>query len=622
MKAWVKGPTWGKRLVLAAIVLAVAAGAGLAWYLWPRQFFGDGNVDVAIEETLILKKVPGMVEDSIRFAKDGKRYAYTIERNARKLVVIDGVEGAEYDEAGEWTEDMSSAEISARKLTPVRGDPECRIHCHIQFSLDGSNVAYIAKRGGRQFVVVDGVGGREYEEVGYAPWFCRSSDDGMDTERLVWFSNGGVDVSYFARRGTKWFMVSDGVEGREHDEILEVRTDYQERRPPYFVGRRGDKQVAVIDGIEGNEYDETGRYGLRLRFSNDLVHFAYPARSGDKWFVVADGKEGKRYDDVEGITLGESGEHLAYVAREDGDWFVVRDGTEGPRCKGLRVYEWDRALEPSLYAVEKDGKWRIVAGRVEGKPYDEVGRPTWDAERKRMAYIAKSDNREFVVIDGVEGKPYDDMGMLYFSSDGRRFYYIATVGKRYCAVIDGVEGEAYDAIEGFKFSHNGKRYAYFARLGGNECLVADGARGPLFRYVDFFNAFFSKDGAHFVYTATSSNDRLVRFAESINRYLGHELLSMARKENEHVVVDGVTSRRYDSVSHVTVTADCKHLAYLVGRGDKRLLVVDEKVMRERPKWDSVSYPHADEPDCIRYTTEKPDGYYLVTIRIADRKAGK
>ena len=78
----------------------------------------------------------------------------------------------------------------------------------------------------------------------------------------------------------------------------------------------------VVDGVEGKQYDEI----KSLRFSQDSKRLAYPAKIDDKWVVVVDGVEGKQYDDLGlFIYLNTDNNTLVYPARINDKWFVVVD---------------------------------------------------------------------------------------------------------------------------------------------------------------------------------------------------------------------------------------------------------------------------------------------------------
>jgi hypothetical protein len=102
--------------------------------------------------------------------------AYPTEREDKQLVVVDGVEGKEYDGIGPGS---------------------------LVFSPEGKRVAYAALRGDKWLVVVDGVEGKKYDRIGG-----------------VLFCPDGRCVTYTVRRGGKWLIVVDGAEGNEYDGFL------------------------------------------------------------------------------------------------------------------------------------------------------------------------------------------------------------------------------------------------------------------------------------------------------------------------------------------------------------------------------------------------------------------
>ena len=86
-------------------------------------------------------------------------------------MVLDGVEGKQYDTAGFHT-----------------------------FSPDSKHLAYAARVGDKCFVVLDGVEGKQY-----------------DLLEFLTFSPDSNHIAYAAKEGNKGFVVVDGVEGKQHE---------------------------------------------------------------------------------------------------------------------------------------------------------------------------------------------------------------------------------------------------------------------------------------------------------------------------------------------------------------------------------------------------------------------
>ena len=106
-----------------------------------------------------------------RFSPDGKRSAYTAEKDGKWLVVIDGNEGEKYDDI---------------KTAPV-------------FSPDSGITVYTAKNKDREFVVVENNEGEKYDRV-----FLNEGNES------VLFGQPGT-FHYIARKGNNIFLVEEKV---------------------------------------------------------------------------------------------------------------------------------------------------------------------------------------------------------------------------------------------------------------------------------------------------------------------------------------------------------------------------------------------------------------------------
>jgi hypothetical protein len=260
-------------------------------------------------------------------------------------------------------------------------------------SPDSKRVAYVAKRGEKNLVVVDGVEGKEY--------------DGISGGALV-FSPNSKRVAYRAKRGDKSFFVVDGVEGKEYDDVADFSLVFSpDSKRVAYVAKRGEKNLAVVDGVEGQEYDGIRVWGVVIGFDGKILGYSslQLGVEGGMPMVLA-GVEGKDYGGAAGPFFSPDSQRVAYLARRHGKWFVVVDG-------------------------------------VEGKKYDGIG---WflhfSPDSKRVAYFAKRGEEYLVVVDGVEGKEYDDVAWRpwpWFSPDSKRVAYVAERGKKWFVVVDGVE---------------------------------------------------------------------------------------------------------------------------------------------------------------------------------------
>ena len=205
-------------------------------------------------------------------------------------------------------------------------------------------------------------------------------------------------VAYSARVGNRWFVVVDGKEQKQYDEILAgtLAFSHDSRRVAY-TGEVGSKRMVVVDGEEGKAYDAIA--SSSPVFSPDCSRFAYGGRSGDGWFMVVDGKEGKRYQALRGDP----------IALFSGDSKRV-------------VYTAGTATKQVVAVV--DGK--------EGKGYDDIVGLVFSPDGRRIAYAAKEGAKQFVVVDGKEERGYDAIvgdrqELIVFDSDDS-FHYLAVKG--------------------------------------------------------------------------------------------------------------------------------------------------------------------------------------------------
>ena len=137
---------------------------------------------------------------------------------------------------------VSAPDVSlvTREVSLGKIDPGIVVKSFIA-SPDSKRAAYVAQRGGKLLVVVDGVERKEYDLI---------------LAGTLVFSPDSKRVAYGAGRGGRRVVVVDGAEGKEYDGILAGTPVFSPdgKRVAYVAGR-GGKQLVVVDGAEGKEYD-------------------------------------------------------------------------------------------------------------------------------------------------------------------------------------------------------------------------------------------------------------------------------------------------------------------------------------------------------------------------------
>jgi len=154
-------------------------------------------------------------------------------------------------------------------------------------------------------------------EIDFSSWIRESFKVSPDSKR----------VAYVARVGDKQFVVVDGKEEKQYDGIGEGTPIFSpDSKRVAYNARVGDKWLVVADGKEEKRYDGIG---TTLIFSPDSKRVAYKALVGDKQLVVVDGKEEKQYDGI--VTLGggriifDPPDSLHYLAAKGSGIYLVEE---------------------------------------------------------------------------------------------------------------------------------------------------------------------------------------------------------------------------------------------------------------------------------------------------------
>lgn len=338
-----------------------------------KEFFLINNVPT--------KEYDRVAGNSFTFSPDSKRHSYVGLRGEGKdtkyAVVIDGQEQPETTGVGRlfFSPDSARTAYTSRKdekLTSIVVDgKELKSHDMlfgdtIRFSPDSKRIGYLAGRKppegdkekkGELFYVVDGEEQRSYETL---------------VAGTLIFSPDSKRVAYVAVKNRKFVVVIDGIEGKEYDEIRLVQFSPDSKRLAYLA-RRGDRTYCVVDNSEGVGYLTVAN----LLFSPDGRQLAYVGSREKDTFVILNNVEGKAYQGVVPDTMSFSpdSKHLAYEAKvADGggknvQTFIVVDKVETPAhagsLRGSRLrWEGDTALRTLVVKGKDDDAVRDVVNFV------------------------------------------------------------------------------------------------------------------------------------------------------------------------------------------------------------------------------------------------------------------
>jgi Tol biopolymer transport system component len=154
------------------------------------------------------------------------------------------------------------------------------------------------------------------------------------------FSDDGSVLAYIAKKDGKSFMVLNGKEEQipagEYPWAPVIRPD-SKSAGIIIVGSKGAfyHQVFCENKIRVNLYKECAD----LTYSTDGSSHAYVAIKNEHFLIVTNGKEGPVFDRVISPHFSPDGKYLVYRARQDGKRFVIVADANGTIIKKHPSYE-------------------------------------------------------------------------------------------------------------------------------------------------------------------------------------------------------------------------------------------------------------------------------------------
>ncbi|MCE5197483.1 hypothetical protein LLG39_00735 [bacterium] len=285
----------------------------------------------------------------------------------------------------------------------------------MEFSLDGSRVAFVARKGDHMFVVLDGKAGEKYDDI-----------DGMLT-----FSPDGKHLAYVATNYNEnsdpvSFVVVDGKRGPKLQDIVSISVIFSpdSKHITYTATPDGEKYSVFIDGKPGKGYDEIGeRNWTPCQMYGKDGKLYYKAKLGEKYYMVIDGVPSPAYDDIseDYPVFSRDGKHYAYSAKMgDYNWFVVHDGARGPSFAGINYNStYISGADKLVYTASiKDSSDYVTV--VDGKEYPGNGSVILSPDGSRVVSIKKSDDQQnecLVVVDGQEIGSFMSILNMNFDQD-------------------------------------------------------------------------------------------------------------------------------------------------------------------------------------------------------------
>ena len=433
----------------------------------PAEAASPGSLNAKVTETLL---GPRKQDGLFVVSPDGGHYAVSAMHGSRELVIVDGVDGPEFDHAAHgW----GGATLQ------------------VTFSADGKHSCYVGQRGDDLIEVRDGKDAFVITNV-HAP--TNGSVTSIDSLHQCLMSRSG-----------------------DHAAVIGVAS--------VDADGAGYGNRVFLDGVKGPAFDTIDVKQIAF-VGEKLVYAAYT--KDQKWHMVVNNVAGPAYAAVQSLTVNDENNHYAYIVTTVGGQMVVADGVPGPirprfangvtyltvASNGRVGYLGFKAESPGhisgtqvLYVDEKEISSDIRPFAVvdqTGKGQILVGYFLFSPDGKRVAYAKQVPGGAAAVIDGKVGRAYDTIGVMQFSPDSKHDFY---VGNRTLAfvVVDGQEMDGQGTVRNFVYSNQGGRLgyeAYSAQTGFH--VVLDGKESPVFHEILVNALTFSPDGKRYTYSACTN----------------------------------------------------------------------------------------------------------------------
>lgn len=484
----------------------------------------------------------------------------------------------------------------------------------------GDHIAVLANQGSHLAVFYDGVAGPKIEalQLSTASNVPYQTPTYYAGQVPVIFSDDGAHWAYMARSGDDFIVMLDGKE-------------------------------LVRAPLRGNEADR-----IPLTFSSKGHHLFYSdVDATGAYQVVVDGKAGPATHMLPSIAFSPDGQHYAYVGAYTNAGIGVWSFVDGRQVNyfgdHLQYSGRDHLLSllpiPGGIGLVLDGKPEIKANRLD---------PMWmSPDGAEIAIVVTPDAQtpSFLTINGktIDGTQGLNIEKVYFSPDGKRWAALCAkkTGSKFM-MVDGQKGDDYASIPNSlppmdNISHwrdqmsdaNGSDYSpfqlpvpgftadstkfvYAAVAGGREFMIVDGTESSGYQNNPGFAPLLGTVGHRIGLVATAPNYRQhvvidgaeINYGPPATSGTGTQLKQLtfspgarhyAYVESQTVYVDAVAQPGL-LLGHYIFSPDDSHLAYEASVSGRPALVVDGKVISDKPGMVSRIFFSPDGQHVYWYST--------------------
>ena len=308
---------------------------------------GWGPMGMLISNSGDINASGNFCEGNSSLALPGKHVIYVARRAGKQLIIFDGVEGPPYDRIGAvlFSRDGEHHAYTAKHGSTWRvvrdgiaqpayaaigntyKDPE---FSNVNFSLNGQHLSYLVSKKGKELIVVDG---KEFSRDDPAVKLYLA-----DVERI----NPPYLYPQVIHNTTSTIFINTIKSQKNYAKNVVVPPKYstmmtvpllESGADNTFFARKGDKELMVTDGKEGPLYDQV----LQQQAIPGHPGVAYVAQKGQQFFVVRGTLIGQAYDGIvdRSLCFSDNGSRMAYRAIKGNSEVMVVDGQEGPACEKI-----------------------------------------------------------------------------------------------------------------------------------------------------------------------------------------------------------------------------------------------------------------------------------------------
>ncbi len=453
-----------------------------------NQPVSAGALTATIQETLLgpsKQAAPPGVDNPFVVSPDGGHYAVPAMHGSRELMIVDGVDGPEFDHAAHGS----------------GGHP-----IDFVFSPDGKHSAYVAQSGNDMVEVRDGKTAFTIATLptGNVQQIDESRIHNPDaaTNSLVHQCLISPSGAHVAAVGTGWVTLPP--------------------KPGLHPQSSPASYYMFLDGVKSPPYRSIDM--SKIAFVAEKLVYAAQTEDG-KWHMVVNDKPGPAHDGVLTLLVNDDNSHYAFIAGDGGsnggNQVVVADGVPGTPHRG--------AIQNMTIASNGRVAYEAVVGATPGSPngsndlyVDEhdigpIAQPfavvdpsgktigsqayvLFSPDGKRFAYVKAVAGGKAAVVDGKAGRAYDNLGVFQFSPDSKHEFYVGTRNSQF-VVVNGQEMPGEGTVKNFVFSQTGGSLAYLAYGPSGFHMVVDGKASPRFQELVPESMSFSADGKHYAYAS-------------------------------------------------------------------------------------------------------------------------